>query len=111
MDNLDSYREIIEKIISDHASIPYSHGQIERETVFDRSGDHYLLMIHGWEGISRTHGCIIHLDIINGKVWIQRDGTEDGVAVELEAAGIPKDRIVLGFKSPRMRPHTGYPVA
>jgi hypothetical protein len=111
MDNLERYRQVIEKIICDYASIPYSHGNIERETVFDRSRDHYLLMIHGWEGIRRTHGCVIHMDIIDGKIWIQRDGTEDGVALELEAADIPKDQIVLAFKSPRMRPHTGYAVA
>ena len=39
----------------------------------------------------------VHLDIINGKVWIQRDGTEDGVGYALEAAGIPKEDIVPSF--------------
>jgi hypothetical protein len=39
----------------------------------------------------------LHLDILNGKVWIQRDGTEDGIADELEAAGIPRSDIVLAF--------------
>ncbi len=110
MDKLDSYRQIIEKILSEYAKLSYAYGDVQRQTVFDRAGDHYLLVIEGWDD-GRVHGCIIHLDIINGKVWIQRDGTEDGVAGELEQAGIPKDHIVLGFKRPEIRKYTEYAVA
>jgi hypothetical protein len=45
--------------------------------------------------------------VIDGKVWVQRDDTEDGVTYELVAAGIPKDKIVLGFHPANVRPHTG----
>jgi len=45
----------------------------------------------------RVPGCLVHLDLINGKVWVQRDGTKYGVTRELEQAGIPKSDIVLGF--------------
>jgi len=55
--------------------------------------------------------CLIHIDLINGKCWIQRGGTEDGIAFDLEAAGIPKDRIVLAFQPPEVRPIAGYAVA
>ncbi|HDN26052.1 MAG TPA: hypothetical protein ENG03_02940 [Thioploca sp.] len=48
------------------------------------------------------------MDIINDKLWIQRDDTEDGVAQELVNAGIPKDQIVLGFHPAEVRPHTEY---
>lgn len=54
----------------------------------------------------RVHGCLIHLDIIDGKIWIQRDGTEEGVGTELISAGIPKNRIALGFRSPELRQDT-----
>ncbi len=110
MENLNTYRQIIENILSDYAKLRYAHGDIERQTVFDRAGDHYLLVSVGWDD-RRVHGCIIHLDLITGKVWIQRDGTEDGIAGELEEAGIPKDRIVLGFKRPEVRKYTEYAVA
>ena len=53
----------------------------------------------GWQGVRRVQHCLLHLDIIDGKVWIQRDGTEEGITDELEAAGIPKSDIVLGFHS------------
>ncbi len=41
---------------------------------------------------------------------MQRDDTEDGVTYDLEA-GIPKDKIVLGFHPVNVRQHTGYAVA
>ena len=43
--------------------------------------------------------------------WIQRDGTEYGIAQELVDAGIPKERIVLAFKSPELRKLTEFAVA
>ena len=44
-------------------------------------------------------------------LWIQQDDTEYGIAYELEKAGIPKDRMVLGFHTPDVRPYTAYAVA
>ena len=110
MDTLKDYQQIIERVLTDYAQIPYAYGEIETETVFDRVKDHYLLMNVGWDK-RRVHGCLVHLDIIDGKVWIQRDGTEDGIAIELEAAGIPKSQIVLAFRPPEIRQYTGYAVA
>ena len=108
MDTLTEYRELVQKILREYAEIPYAHGDIQSQTVFDMDEDHYLLMILGREGVRRVHGCIVHIDIINDKIWIQRDGTEDGIATELLSAGVPKDRIVLGFRSPEMRKHTEF---
>ena len=65
----------------------------------------------GWDDRKRVHGSLVHIDIIDGKLWIQRDGLEHGVARELLEAGIPKDRIVLAFKPPEMRRLTEYAVA
>lgn len=110
-DNLDQWRESIEQVLTDYAAIPYSYSQVKKETVFDRTQDRYLILIIGWEGHRYEHGCTVHIDIIDGKVWIQRDGTEDGIALDLENAGIPKTSIVLGFKPPEVRPMTGYAVA
>jgi hypothetical protein len=110
MDTLNQYRKIIERVLSDYAQVRYAFGDIQTETVFDREHDHYLLVNVGWDQ-KRVHGCLIHLDLIDGKVWIQRDGTEEGVAAELEVAGIPKEHIVLAFRSPEMRKYSGYALA
>lgn len=111
MDTLDTYRQIIENVLTKYTHIPYAYGDMRSKTIFDRTADSYLLMTVGWNGVKRIHGCLIHLDIIDGKVWIQRDGTEYGIALELEAAGIPKNHIVLGFHSADVRPYTEYAVA
>jgi XisI protein len=109
-DRLARYRRIIRKILTEYARIPYSHGDIHAQTVFDPEGDHYLMMVVGWDK-KRVHGCIVHVDIINGKFWIQRDGTEYGIARELEDAGVPKEHIVLAFRRPELRELSGYAVA
>ena len=103
MDTRATYRQVIEQLLAEYARIPYAHGDVQRQTVFDRQGDHYLLMVVGREGLRRVHGCLVHVDIIDDKIWIQRDGTEWGIAQELVDAGVPKDRIVLAFRSPEMR--------
>jgi hypothetical protein len=53
----------------------------------------------------------VHVEIKGEKIWVQQDGTERGIATDLLAAGIPKDRIVLGFKPPHSRAHTQFAVA
>ena len=111
MDNLDTYRQIIENALAEYAKIPYAYGDIQTESVFDRGKDRYLLVNVGWDNDQRVHGCLIHIDIVNDKVWIQRDGTEEGIAGELERAGIPKERMVLGFRSPELRQYSEYAVA
>jgi len=111
VDSMTNYRRIIEEILKNHTQISYANGEIENEIIFDQANDRYLVMSVGWDDVKRIHGCLLHIDIIGDKVWIQRDGTEDGTAYELEQAGIPKDRIVLGFHEPDVRQHTGYAVA
>lgn len=111
MDTLNKYRKIIEKVLKNYINISYANGEIENEIILDRMNDRYLVMSLGWENVRRIHGCIVHIDIIDGLIWIQRDGTEDGIATELEQEGIPKNKIVLGFHEPDVRQHTGYAVA
>ncbi len=43
-------------------------------------------------------------------IWVQRDDTEDAVTYELVGAGIPKEKIVLGFHPQNVRQHTGYAI-
>jgi hypothetical protein len=111
MDTAESDRQLIERILVDYAKVPYSHGDVGLQAFFDRDQDHYLLMLVGWEGVRRVHGCLVHVDIIDGKFWIQRDGTEYSIAQELLDAGVPKDRIVLAFRSREKRRLTDFAVA
>ena len=111
MDKLNNYRNIVEKVIGEYAAIPYAYGDIESRTMFDRDQDSYLLYSVGWNSRGRVHGINIHVDIIGGKIWIQHDGTEDGIATDLEREGVPKTDIVLAFHAPELRKYTEYAVA
>lgn len=111
MDNIEHYRQVIRDIIRDYAQHRPSRGDVEVEIIFDEANDHYELMYSGWNGPYRIHGSVLHIDIRNEKIWIQYDGTEGGIADDFVAAGIPKDKIVLAFKSPAIRPHTDFAVA
>lgn len=107
MDRLKDYRRHIGDILRDYARIPYGD-ELRVETVFDTSADRYLVVVLGREAGRRLHHCLIHVELLDGKIWIQADGTEDGVANALVSAGVPKEDIVLGFKSPKLRKYTDF---
>ncbi len=110
MARVEEYRTFVEKIIKEYGSYKPSYGDVEVQTVFDRENDHYQLLNVGWVKNERIRGCVLHLDIKNGKVWIQHDGTEEGVAHELVALGVPQEDIVLAFHAPYKRQFTGFAV-
>jgi hypothetical protein len=111
MDDVNAYRQIIQEFIQQYAQYKPAHGDVQIEVIFDTTNDHYELMYAGWHGPYRIHGSVLHIDIRQEKIWIQYDGTEDGIAEELVKAGIPRDRIVLAFKPPEIRPYTDFAVA
>jgi hypothetical protein len=111
MDTVKDYQQIVQNILLTYTQLQYAHGEFHNFRVFDCETDNYLVLSEGWDGDIRIHGCLIHLQILDGKVWVQRDGTEDGIANDLVEAGIPKDHIVLGFHPPEVRPYTDYAAA
>jgi hypothetical protein len=110
-DKLNRYRDIIESLLTDVRGMTKDKNGYEYRTLLDRRSDSYALICVGWEGKRRVHHFVIHLEILNGKVWLQEDNTDLVIAEELERAGIPKSDIVLGFHPADVRPFTEYAVA
>lgn len=116
MENVSDLRQVIEKVLTEKAEF-YRRVNDQRadenmvELVFDRDRDSYLLVNIAWEKYERTYYSVAHLDIINGKIWIQKDATEEGIATDLENLGVPKDKIVLAFHSPTLRKYGEYALA
>jgi len=110
MDTLTRYRQLIQQILHEYSDQKLAYSNIEVETIFDTERDHYQIVHVGWEGQDWVHSCIIHIDIKGSKIWLQWNGTEDDIAADLVAAGVPNDDIVLGFQSPFMRKFTEYAV-
>lgn len=112
MDRLTRYRTLIEQILQQHADLMNSQpvpGE-EVDCVFDEQRDHYLLVKYGWPRGKRTHYTKIHARIVNGKIWIEEDMTEEGLANDLVEAGVPKEDIVLAFNPPELRYRTEFAI-
>jgi len=110
-EKVSHYRQIIEEVLTKRATIPYLEEGIRDRVLFDEKNDRYAVISEGWHQAERIHNVVIDVEIIHGKVWIQADNTDVAVARELEAGGIPKSDIVLGFRPPEVRAYTEYAAA
>lgn len=110
MEKVDLYRSYIKEVIKRN-SHPSAYGDVEIQNIFDTENDHYQLVHIGWNKKQRQYGCIVHVDIKDGKIWIQYDGTEVGIANELVNLGVPKEDIVLAYHPTYKRPYTEFAVA
>jgi hypothetical protein len=110
VDKLARYRQTVRQLVEEYARQKPRSGEVDSYPMIDPERDHYIAMQTGWVNRHRVHGAFLHLDIINGKVWVQFNGTDQPIADELVAAGIPKEDIVLAEKPPEVRPYTGYGV-
>lgn len=108
---LTQYREIIKQVLVEVAGFGSNQAEIEDRPLFDTQADSYAVISEGWQNDERIHHILVHLEIINGKVWLQADNTDMVIARQLERAGIPKQDIVLGFQPADVRPHTEYAAA
>ncbi|WP_375494069.1 XisI protein [uncultured Nostoc sp.] len=110
MDKLKKYQQIIQQLLQEYAAISNQEPEIETQLIFDTEHDHYQLVNVIWKNDRRIYSCFLHLDIKDGKVWLQHNGTENEVGEDLANLGIPKQDIVIGFHSPFKRQFTDYAV-
>lgn len=111
MDKLQRYRQIVRQVLTEQAH-PYAHSDdVETEVICDTEHDHYQLSYVGWEDQQRIFNLILHLDIKDGKIWVQYNGTEAAIAQLLVEKGVPASDIVLGFHSPFKRQFSRYAVS
>ncbi|MBD2492795.1 XisI protein [Nostoc sp. FACHB-280] len=111
MDKIAKYREYIQTLLTHYASDDVSDEQVETQLIFDTERDHYQWMNVGWQQFDRIYRCVIHLEIKNGKIWLQQNLTDQNPAEELVKMGVPRDDIVLGLQPPYKRQYTDYGVA
>lgn len=109
METIIQYRQIIRDLLESHLS--HDDPDIECQLICDTEHDHYQLVELGWQGLQRLYACYMHLDIKNGKIWIQHNMTEADLGQELVDRGVPPSDIILGLHPPYKRPYTNYGVA
>lgn len=104
-----NYSEVVQSVLERHVTNRLN-SQADVHLIFDTERDRYQLLHLGWNDLMRVFGCIIYVEIKEGKIWIERDGTEIGVANELVEAGVPRQDIVLAFKAPYKRKFTEFAI-
>lgn len=111
MEKIAHYSALLTRVIEDEAQRVSTSADIEVCVLCDPVHHQYQLLYLGWQGGKRIFTPMIHLRIRNDKVWVEQDGTEDGVATRLLEAGVPHEEIVLAFYSPQKRQYTEFAVA
>lgn len=111
MVELDHYREILYKILSQYTLLMGKPHLITSTLVVSEKHDHFIVINEGWDDNKRIHSLVYHAEIREDKVWVHHDGIDQGITEELVVAGIPKEHIVLAFHPPHIRQHTGYAMA
>ena len=90
MDKLTQYRNYIRAILEEYRYYRPSYEDVDVEQIVDTVHDHYQLVTVGWNDQERIHGSLLHIDIKAGKIWIQHDGTEEGIANRPSSLVYPK---------------------
>lgn len=112
MERIAKYRKILKDLLEQQAEI-MSQGpqtEIETELIFDEDKGSFLLLRFGWTPEGRLFVPTLFARLHEGKIWIENDWTEDGLATGLIENGVPAEDVVLAFHPPDMRVHTEFAV-
>src|SRR5262249_7490049 len=104
MDKLMHYRAIIKQAINERADLMRSQPLPGEEVIclLDEATDNYLLLRLGWLHGKRLYSVTLHLRLVEGKIQVEQDWTDDFLA-DLVAAGVPRAAMVLAFTPPELR--------
>ncbi len=110
MDRSAEFRMIVKRVFQAVERMTPSDGDVRTELVCDDALGHYQLGQVGWEKRRRIDNIFLHADVLDGKIWIQHDGTDLPLAALLMEEGVPKECIVLAFHLPQLRSYTDFAI-
>jgi len=113
MDKVTHYRDLIKSHLTAIADLVNRRPipGVDTVCVFDDERGHYLLLKTGWAKGRRVRGMTLFVRLREGKIWVEEDWTEEGIATDLVRAGVPPTDIVLAFHPPEARATTAFAVA
>lgn len=114
MDKIKKFRQVLIEIMDEYtaweSTRPNNRG-LEYKKILDEEQQQYQFVEFGWDGDYRIYELLFHVDIRDGKIWIQKDTLEESLAERLENKGISKKDIVLAYFPESHRKYTEYAVA
>ncbi len=110
MDKIIFHREAVKKVLSRYKEVVSRAAKTEIENlfVFDDSSDNYTWLRFGWTNNGRLESITTFIRLLNDKIYIEEDLTENGIANELIDLGVSQKDIVLAFQQPEMRQLTEF---
>ena len=108
MDKLTTYRQHVVALLSEHAAPPSANPELTRQAIFDTERDRYAIVVFGRQHGRYLYAGVLHVDIIDGKIWIQYNASDLEISKELTALGVDSQDIVIGFHPPEVRAYAGY---
>ena len=104
------YRSIIIDVLQDVVARSQA-GSVRTVSVFDEASNQYQVLNIGWdESGKRIFQPMIHLELLNGKIWIQENLTDLDIAKVFLEYDIEKSDIVLSLHSPGLRQFSEYAI-
>lgn len=97
MDKLSHYRQLLRQIVKQHVEYPSYQDYIDTLAVCDEATDNYLMLDIEASRKGTQYWVIFHLRLRDGKVRIEKDGIEYGIAQDLLEAGIAEEDIVYAL--------------
>ena len=112
MDKLNKFNDAVIDVLNEYKShFKQTKQDIKNEVVIDERNHHYQFLWTGWREEKHIFNVVCHIDIVDGKIWIQQDNTEIGIANLLVEKGISKQDIVLAYFPKAHRKYTEFAVA
>ena len=109
MEIIAKYRTAVENVLAYLEKVSYAIPGITRVLVKDK--DHYLIIRMGWSNDQNLYSIIVHITIVDEKIWIYTNNTEHNFEEELIKQGVSKEDIIFAEISPTQRQALGYQVS
>ncbi|MEK6304458.1 MAG: element excision factor XisI family protein [Acidobacteriota bacterium] len=98
MDQTVSYANLLTQVMREEAKLqPSVQPRLKVVSSCDSETGQFLLIVIGWDNRKhRVHNILFHAQLVDGKVIIETDMTEEGLMPALIEAGIPEEDIISG---------------
>ena len=101
MDKLNHYRICIKELLMNRANLMRSQPLAGEEVIclLDDTTDNYMLLRLGWVNRKRLYSITFHARLVDHKIHIEQDWTDDLVE-ELTALGVSMEDILFACTTP-----------
>ena len=100
MDKILNFQNFIIKALTVFCEKGPKNKSYKYQTILDKENHHYLVQSIGWKNGIRVYKVLIHFDIIDNKIWVQENRTEEDFQNELQEFQILKEDIIIGYLEP-----------